>query len=538
MSQSGSKKEPIHKPQVGWWDPRQLISTGVQVLASDLIGTRFDARREEALSAVSGETLVDYSAEPGGFWFDYMADTGDGWDSTFHMAQLVSQASLELNGRTLPRGKFLLLGGDEVYPAASKQEYLDRFVVPFETASPRAHDDDPSPYDLFAIPGNHDWYDGLVSFQRQFTQQRRIGTWQTRQQRSYFALKLPQRWWVWAVDTQLENDLDRPQVEYFRRVVAQMKDGDRLIVCIPEPDWLYGKMQNDPTLMNNLGFLLGKYVLGTKDVKAYLTLSGDLHHYRRHQHESDKNQQKIVAGGGGASMHGTHFSRNIDEVDVYGQKFILRKESQFPNTTASFFLTFKNLLFPFINPWFGILTGVTYLLLGWHVTNVDWTVSGLLNFAINQSTGRLLLIVLIYLGFYYFTAHGGIIFRLLWGSIIHGSAHLAAVLFLAGWLNSAFRVTKPSDLNSLKTVVGRAAGLYVGGHLVGSLIVGFYLLVSLNVFRYHHEEAFSGLRIKHYKNFLRLHIKADGTLEIFPVGVRKLSKPPILIEAPITITPS
>src|SRR5437879_2707596 len=143
MSQSGSEKKPVHKQQVGWWDPRQLISTGVQVLASDLIGTRFDARREEALSAVGSETLIDYSdAEPVEFWFDYMADTGDGWDSTFHMAQLVSQPSLELNGRTLPRGKFLLLGGDEVYPAASKQAYLDRFVGPFETASPTAPDDD------------------------------------------------------------------------------------------------------------------------------------------------------------------------------------------------------------------------------------------------------------------------------------------------------------------------------------------------------------------------------------------------------------
>src|SRR6266850_963030 len=271
---------PIKRSMVGWYDPRQLLNTAIQVLVSDLIGTRFDARREQALAADKQELPIDYSAvTTGDFWFDYMADTGDGWDSTFHMASLVSQPSIQLANETLPRGKFLLLGGDEIYPFASKKEYQDRLVAPFEAASPLPDEDQPAPWDLYAMPGNHDWYDGLISFLRQFAQQRRIGSWGTRQKRSYFALKLPYRWWLWAVDTQLENDLDRPQVDYFRSIVNQMADGDRLIVCIPEPDWLYGKMQNDPTLMNNLEFLLGKWVLGKKKVRAHLTLSGDLHHY-------------------------------------------------------------------------------------------------------------------------------------------------------------------------------------------------------------------------------------------------------------------
>jgi hypothetical protein len=36
---------PNEKPMFGWYDPRQLIDTGAQVVVSDLIGTRFDARR-------------------------------------------------------------------------------------------------------------------------------------------------------------------------------------------------------------------------------------------------------------------------------------------------------------------------------------------------------------------------------------------------------------------------------------------------------------------------------------------------------------
>jgi len=346
---------------------------------------------------------------------------------------------------------------------------------------------------------------------------------------------LPHRWWLWAVDTQLENDLDRPQVDYFRSVVDKMSDGDRLIVCIPEPDWLYGKMENDPTLMNNLGFLLGKWVLGQKKVKAYLTLSGDLHHYRRHENAIDKNQQKIVAGGGGAFLHPTHF-KNVDEVKVYDDVFKLKKETQFPTPSTCFWLTFKNLLFPFINPWFGILTGVLYLLLGWRLTHIEWDSTYLFSL-FTESTLRLALILAIYVGFYYFT-EGGRVFRFLWGALAHGSSHILAILWLADRANNWCNVTNAESLTYWKTAICRLAVLYIGGHVLGSIIMGVYLLISLNLFRRHHNEAFSALKIKDYKNFLRLHIGPDGTLEVFPIGVPRLSKPPILIEGPIRIAPA
>src|SRR5882672_3926696 len=455
------KPPPKKKQMVGWYDPRQLINTAIQVLVSDLIGTRVDSRREQALAADKQELPIDYSAAANGdFWFDYMADTGDGWDSTFHMAELVSQENIELAGEKLPRGTFLLLGGDEVYPIASKKEYQDRMVAPFEAASPLAIEDQPAPFDLYAIPGNHDWYDGLISFLRQFTQERRIGSWGTKQKRSYFALKLPYRWWLWAVDTQLENDLDRPQVEYFRSVVNKMSDGDRLIVCIPEPDWLYGKMQNDPALMNNLEFLLGKWVLGKKKVTAYLTLSGDLHHYRRHEHATDPNQHKIVSGGGGAFLQTTHFN-DVDQVTVYNDVFKLEKDTQFPKPSTCFWLTFKNLLFPFINPWFGILTGLLYLLLGWRLTHVDWDWTYLFSL-FTQSTPRLAVLLIIYAGFYYFT-RGGRIFRLVWGSLVHGSTHVLAALWLADRANQWCGVTGADSLSNWKVALCRLIVLYAGG---------------------------------------------------------------------------
>ena len=54
--------------------------------------------------------------------------------------------------------------------------------------------------------------------------------------------------------------------------------------------------------------------------------------------------------------------------------------------------------------------------------------------------------------------------------------------------------------------------------------MGLYLLVSLNVFRRHSNEAFSALRIPDWKNFLKLHIDPDGTLTIYPIGIRQVAR--------------
>ena len=86
----------------------------------------------------------------------------------------------------------------------------------------------------------------------------------------------------------------------------------------------------------------------------------------------------------------------------------------------------------------------------------------------------------------------------------------------------------------------------VGG-ILAATILGTYFLICLNVFKAHWNEAFSALRIEDYKNFLRLRIKPDGELEIYPIGLTKTPRddsndppdnPPLkphLIEGPIRI---
>jgi hypothetical protein len=60
--------------------------------------------------------LYDYLSEREDLWFDFVADTGDGGNSSYTVARLLAQPSIQtvIGGsmHTLPRGNLLLIGGD------------------------------------------------------------------------------------------------------------------------------------------------------------------------------------------------------------------------------------------------------------------------------------------------------------------------------------------------------------------------------------------------------------------------------------------
>lgn len=185
----------------GWYDLSQLAQTAVQVLTSTLFGRHADHRLLEAL-AHDGEEIYDHThhgqdvdsdqRHPNEgqaseeFWFDYVSDVGDGWDSTYAVAYYLAQPSLtvkDAEGRTpvTTRGAILVFGGDEVYPTLSPLAYDQRLVAPYETAL--RYTKPPQPY-VYAIPGNHDWYDSLVAYTRLFCSKRWFAGWRTQQRRS------------------------------------------------------------------------------------------------------------------------------------------------------------------------------------------------------------------------------------------------------------------------------------------------------------------------------------------------------------------
>jgi hypothetical protein len=102
---------------------------------------------------------------------------------------------------------------------------------------------------------------------------------------------------------------------------------------------------------------------------------------------------------------------------------------------------------------------------------------------------------------------------------IHGLLHIVlmiTVFWFFAFLNfNVFHI----HLRPLKVIAMIAELLLVGGAL-GSWLMAIYLMVANLVFKIHNTEAFSSMKIPHYKNFLRMHIK-DDVLTIYPVGIKK-----------------
>ena len=109
------------RAMVGWYDPRVLMQSGYQVAIANIFGRHSDTRLIEALAS-QPQTEFDYSSmegtHEGDFWLDYVADVGDGWNSTYAVAETLAQPTLEFDheGRreSLAAGRVLVFGGDEV----------------------------------------------------------------------------------------------------------------------------------------------------------------------------------------------------------------------------------------------------------------------------------------------------------------------------------------------------------------------------------------------------------------------------------------
>lgn len=523
-------------PMVSWYDPTELMRSARDVFISTVLGRHSDRRLLEAMASDEPVEPFDCTREPlpwngtGPFWLDYLSDTGDGFNSTYTIAACASR-DLSVRGYDgagrlqLNRGSILVLGGDQVYPTASRYEYQRRFVAPFRAALSESGEPRPK---MFAIPGNHDWYDSLVSFTRLFISRERIGGWDAPQKRSYFALKLPYGWWLIGTDTQLDSDIDKPQVDFFREVARKIDPSDRVILCTAEPHWIFAnKYQGmDPEYTeNNLKFLEER-VLGRK---IAVFLAGDLHHYRRHA--AADGTQKITSGGGGAFLHPTHGSdvRVLNERDAQGRverRFELK--ASFPDEATSRRLSWLNLLLPYRNPTFGLLTAALYAMTAWAsrapIGRIDDLPSAIyvsLVMAI-QDPFRAFWSVNTVLLFWLFTDTHSRPYRIIMG-FLHGAAHLL-VTFLLGWKALAFTEGTLGIQEPLLQTLVMVGLVGFAGWSIGPIIVGIYLLISLNVFGRHDNEAFSSLAIQDYKQFLRMKIDDDGTLTIFPVGVRRVAR--------------
>lgn len=523
----------VPQKAVRWFAPRELVSAGLRVGLSGAFGEYSDKRELETLFEPSLHEELPHAGDE--VWIDYVADLGDGFDATYTVAKAVSAPKLEVSGcEPLLRGSILVMGGDEVYPTAGRAEYRNRTVGPYKTALP--HTDAPHPR-IFALPGNHDWYDGLTSFIRVFCDRQWLGGWQLPQTRSYFAVRVAPRWWVWGIDIQFEGYIDTPQCEFFADVAGpKIAEGDGLILCSAKPAWARaGDGEDRPSAsMRNLDYFVRRCV--PDQARIRLNLAGDWHHYGRYTARST-GAQYVTSGGGGAYLSGTHHLEPTITVRAAKPEDDTELElvSTYPDTNYSRSRRFTGPLIGWRNPSFGALLGVVYLLMAalavatesgeatfakqlelWSNNGVKdtwWPVVKAL-FAGGVGIGA---VIVLSSGFISLTqpARVGRLRGIAVG-LAHLVAHLAAIaagvaLTTAG-LSMYDSTTSSTGWWSTWVVL-----MVVFGAFVGPVVVGVYFgladLVGINS-----NELFAGQRIKHRKHFLRMRI-TDDDLTVHVVGL-------------------
>lgn len=532
-------KPLVRHPMVGWYDPGQLLRTGIEVAISTIFGRHVDARVLESIAMGTRAEQYAIGADGADFWFDFVSDTGDGFDSTYAVARAIAHDASSTAEAT-PAPQLLVFGGDQVYPAPTREAYQERLEDVYRAAFVEL----PQKPEVFAIPGNHDWYDSLVGFRRLFCANRSFAGCATRQSRSYFALKLPQHTWLLGLDIQLSSDIDGPQLNYFDGVCRQLSAADRVVVLVPEPFWIFRTLYpNDAGYSeSNLDELKRRIERSGARVIAFL--AGDLHHYMRFA-GVDGGPQLITAGGGGAFLHPTHGLREpmLARDNATPSGYVQTENGKlvpacaYPTASTSWWLTFRNLAFPFTNPKFAAAMAAFYACLTFAYADSDlsqvsgfWEKVNQIFFGPIAPLSALATVFIVGL-FVLVTDTHRPIYRVLGGSA-HAASHIFSALLLLAlsehllqalhqslpWLNGWF------GFQSWSHLLWHLAALGISGALVGPLLLGLYLLISLNIFGRHSNEAFSSLKIADYKNFLRFHIAADGAITLYAFGIRRVPR--------------
>lgn len=322
-----------------WLRPSTLWEARNDVLAKKLYDPVDRARktwvrlaRERAL-ATGGDPsfVIRRGSGEGPVSFLLLGDPGEGDDSQYAVVPPLLSQSQAVD--------FAIVCSDVVYPAGELGDYRTKFFRPYR------HLDCP----VLAVPGNHDWYDGLHGFMshlcgievpyeplevgpgwrgaltrrlwRQGTPVSPEDIADMRKDRGlpgqradppqpgpYWALDVgPLR--IVGIDTGIIGALDDDQERWLREV-SQSSDRPKVLVT--------GKplIVNGHRIPDAEGAAI-EAVVRDPAARYVMAIGGDTHNYQRYPVRVDDGRtiQYVVSGGGGAYTHATH---QIPHVDVDG----------------------------------------------------------------------------------------------------------------------------------------------------------------------------------------------------------------------------
>lgn len=324
---------PGRVEKLSWFSPRTLWAARNGVVASwfgDPTGrtrARWVAQRAAA-GAPADKVIRREDADR--FSFMVMGDTGEGGPSQYAVVPGFLKAS---------RGtSFAVIASDVIYPVGSTDDYGPRFFRPYQ--------DYPAP--VYAVPGNHDWYEDLGGFMRVFCgdapplppepgprplgrawwrallwrrpqavdEQRLAAARELRSRPEQRAVQPGPYWAIDAgpvrivgIDTGLLGTVDAEQGAWLREVSR----GPRPKILVTGSP-LYVDGEHRPCPVEGGGTV--DDIVRDPAHRYVAAIGGDIHNYQRYPVDvGGRTVQYVVSGGGGAFMHATH---TIPRVSVGG----------------------------------------------------------------------------------------------------------------------------------------------------------------------------------------------------------------------------
>jgi hypothetical protein len=317
---SGELRRFKPRKPFSWLDPRPLFASRNDKLARArwLGGDPTNDERRRWMAALgTADPRIDRT-DLDRVSFVLAGDTGEGDLSQYVTVPLLDRLSEQTD--------FMVIASDVIYPAGGADSYVQNFYDVYGGYRKP----------IYAVPGNHDWYDGLSGFMFHLCGVETVPPapkaplprrllWHRPPRLDDAALARlralrdarpaagqPAPYWLLdtgplqlvGIDTGIAGAIDRDQAAWLRRVSAASPKPKILITGKP----IYvdnrrhaGAIEDEPTASVD-------DVVRERAHNYVAAIGGDIHNYQRYPVDVGGGRivQYLVSGGGGAFMHATH----------------------------------------------------------------------------------------------------------------------------------------------------------------------------------------------------------------------------------------
>ncbi|MER6348117.1 metallophosphoesterase family protein [Streptomyces sp. NPDC001595] len=334
---------PNRVEKLSWLSPRTMWPARNGTLASWFGDPTGRTRRRwvaQRTAAGAPADKVIRRDDPDHFSFLVAGDTGEGTEPQYAVVPGLLEAGRDT--------RFAIIASDVIYPVGSAGDYGDKFFRPYQ--------DYQAP--IYAVPGNHDWYEDLDGFMRVFCDDApplppeprprpftrawlRSLLWhrpepidearlaEARELRSAPAQQASQPGPYWAIDagpvrivgidTGLLGTIDAEQGAWLREV---SRDPRPKVLITGRP--LYVDGQHHPCAIEGGGTV--DEIVRDPAHRYVAAIGGDIHNYQRYPvrvdgEDGDRTIQYVVSGGGGAFTHATHTIPRVEVANVAEDDF-------------------------------------------------------------------------------------------------------------------------------------------------------------------------------------------------------------------------